>query len=286
MVHADILYGSKTAKFGIKYILFLVDRATRNKYAYPLKSLRTDILPAFKTFCRELGFTPKHFITDFDKKLMGTSIQPYLDEAKSTVTATPAGKQRKNGLCESNWRSLLRMSRGWLTSNFLPTDFWWFAFKRATEVSNYVPLKINNIISTPHELAYKVKPDARNLFPMFAVAYVRRSRDAETDRETFHSQSLCAIAVGRCNKSAQLLFYHPPTKQTISSDDFSLDETLCSGPVFGLKYDGGLYVDKYYDEAETFSPPTHAPSSMVFIKHNHTYIKCKVLTIPDRDSTV
>ena len=121
---------------------------------------------------------------------------------------------------------------------------------------------------------------------MFAVAYVRRSRDAETDRETLYSQSLRAIAVGRCNKSAQLLFYHPPTKQTISSDDFSLDETLCSGPAFGLKYDGGLYVDKYYDEAETFSPPTHAPSSMVFIKHNHTYIKCKVLTIPDRDSTV
>ena len=133
---------------------------------------------------------------------MGKSIQQYLNDSKSTITSTPSGKQRQNGLCESNWRSILRMSRGWLTNNLMPTDFWWFSLKRATEVSNYVPLKVNNIITTPHKLAFQVKPDARNLFPIFSVSYLRKTRDAETDRETFHSQSLRAIVVGRCTKSA------------------------------------------------------------------------------------
>ena len=48
VVHADILYGSKIAKYGIKYVLFLVDRATRYMFTYPLHSLKDDILPAFK----------------------------------------------------------------------------------------------------------------------------------------------------------------------------------------------------------------------------------------------
>lgn len=176
--------------------------------------------------------------------------------------------------------------KNWKYRNLLPTNFWWFAFERATEVSNYVPLKVNNIITTPHELAYKVKPNARNLFPMSAIGYIRRCRDAETDREIFHSQSLCAIAVGRWNKSSQLLFYHPPTKQTLSSDDFILDESLCSGSAFGLKYDCGLYVEKYYNKVETFSPPTYPPSLIFFIKHKNSCIKWKVITIPDRDITL
>ena len=143
------------------------------------------------------------------------------------------------------------MNRGWLTSNLMPTDFWWFSLKRSTEVSKYVPFKVNNTNTTPYELAFQVKPDTRSLFPMFSVSYLIKTRDAKTNRETFLSQSLRAIAVGRCTKSAQLLFYHPANKQTIASDDFSIYTTLCTGPCFGLKYNGGLYIDKYYKQAET-----------------------------------
>ena len=67
---------------------------------------------------------------------------------KTKVTATPAGKQRQNGLCKGNWHALLRMSRGWLASNLPPSKFLWIALKRTCEVSNYVSIRINNHTTT------------------------------------------------------------------------------------------------------------------------------------------
>ena len=40
-----------------------------------------------------------------------------------------------------------------------------------------MPIKYKDMITTPHELVYKEKPDYRNLFPIFSVAYVKRYKD-------------------------------------------------------------------------------------------------------------
>ena len=51
------------------------------------------------------------------------------------------------------------MARSWLTSSMLPSEYWWYMLKRATEVSNYIPIKVNGTLSFPHELMYDTKPD-------------------------------------------------------------------------------------------------------------------------------
>eukprot|EP00957_Ditylum_brightwellii_P202761 15331703-Ditylum_brightwellii.AAC.1 len=67
------------------------------------------------------------------------------------------------------------MVQNWLTSNFLPKDFWYFGLYAAAQVSNYMPIQLEDgTWTTPYEQVYKVKPDWRNLVPMFSLAHVKR----------------------------------------------------------------------------------------------------------------
>ena len=276
IVHMDVLYGSNTAIGGIKYALFLVDKATRNKFVYPIKNLKEDILPAIKQFCMDIGQTPRLMRTDFDHKLMGQNIRTYLTENKCKLESAPPDLQYQNGVCERNWRSLLRMSRSWLASSLLPSTFWWFALKRATEVANYVPLKINGKLTTPHQQAYGKKVDMRNLFPMFAVSY-----PSYKSQHSFNTQSVRAILVGRSSKTNALLFYHPKSKNLITSSRYIIDETLPAGPTFAYEYDGGTYINKYTTHNSNYKAPSFPPESKVYITTpNKSILQAEVIAVP------
>jgi len=277
IVHADILFGSGTAIGGAKYALFLVDRTSRHKYIYPLHNLKEDILPAFITFFSDIGRVPSLIRTDFDHKLMGKTVQHHLEKNNCKLQSAPPDMQSINGICERNWRSILTMARSWMASALLPNSFWWFALKRATEVSNYIPIKVNGNLTTPHEIVYNQKPDLRNLLPMFCVAYTTYSSN-----HSYDSQTIRTILVGRSNKTNTYLFYHPKTKQLITSSRFKLDETLSTGPAFGLKYDGGLYFNKYMDPATQLTrPPTFSPETLAFIKtRSNKYQQIEIVTVP------
>jgi len=93
------------------------------------------------------------------------------------VNAAPPHRQDKNGLAERHWQTLVSMARNWLVSADLPPSFWYYAVKRASEVCNYFPFKLeDNPFSTPFELAHHTKPDLRALFKPFCLAAVRRER--------------------------------------------------------------------------------------------------------------
>ena len=136
VMHMDIGYGCNAGLQGIKYALFIVDRATRYKFIYPLKSLQDDIIPAINLLITDMGFYPKKLIADFDQKLIGISIRNKLAENGTKIEAAPPKHQHHNGLVERNWRTIVRMVRSWLTSSLLPSSFWFYAIKRVVEVSN------------------------------------------------------------------------------------------------------------------------------------------------------
>jgi len=276
VLHMDIIYGSGTALQGIKYCLFAVDRATRHKFVYPLQSLQTDIVPAINNLIKDIGCDPKLIRTDFDHKLMGSKVIEYLQNKSTILQSAPPDQQNVNGLCERNWRSILNMSRNWLASSLLPSEFWWHAMKRATEVSNYIPIKINNSLTTPHEQVYNCKPDLRNLLPMFSVAYPSYKSKTSTDAQTCK-----AILIGKSTTSNAYEFYHPATKNVLTSTTFKLDERLAAGPAFGLPYDGGLYFTKYCEYNDTLRPPTYAPEALVYVQlSNNTYTQVQIIEIP------
>ena len=282
IMHLDIIYGSGTAIQGIKYALFVVDRATRHKFIYPLKSLKTDVLPALEQLIKDIGKTPKILRSDFDHKLLGSKVQQFFKTKQTILESASPDRQNENGLCERNWRTILSMSRNWLASALLPSEFWWFAMRRATEVSNYLPLKVDNILTSPHQLMYKQKPDMRNLIPLFAVAYPEYPSKSSLD-----AQSCKAILVGKSKTTRAYEFYNPSTKNIITSSNFKLDERLTSGPAFGLPYDGGLHFNKYCQYNDSIRPPQFSPETEVFIKQpNNKYIQAHIIAIPKTDTNI
>ena len=99
-MHVDIGYGCSAGIAGVKYALFIVDRATRYKYIYSIKSLETDIVPAFQAIVKDMGFAPRKIITDFDYKLMGKKVTDYFTPLGTTLECAPPRHQHKNGLVE------------------------------------------------------------------------------------------------------------------------------------------------------------------------------------------
>ena len=134
-------------------------------------------------FIKEIGGKSSRMIADRDQRLIGgavaallkTPTNPTTSERNATiVSGAPDHCQSQNGLIEKAWQTITTMSQNWL--------FWWFAIKYATQVFNYMPIKYKGSITTPHYLAYKKKPDYRNLFPIFSVAYIKRYKDGKKKR--------------------------------------------------------------------------------------------------------
>ena len=235
-IHIDIGYGSDQGINGVKYCLFIVDRATTSKYTYPLKNLEgSSIAEQLKEWMIELSIIPKQIRADCDPKLLYGNMKKFLIHHGIKISAAPNGRQSQNGLVERNWYTCVRMARSWLMANNLPAKFWFFALKRATEVCNYFPIVHKNKITTPFELIHQEKPDFRTLFPMFSTAYVRKIIQQGGKQTKFTSQTIKYIAVGRANNADALTFYDPRTKDIITSSDFRLDPTKPSGVEFSFK---------------------------------------------------
>ena len=132
IVHIDIVFGTKTAIGGIKYALFIVDRASRKRHIYSLTSLKHDLLPALIKFCSEIGRKPSRILTDFDHKLCVKKVIDHFtdpDSQSSIIESAPPKHQNQNGLAERNWGTILCMAQSWLASSLLPFKFWFLALK-------------------------------------------------------------------------------------------------------------------------------------------------------------
>jgi len=168
-------------------------------YIYPLRNLTTDIQKQLESFFSHISMVPKRIITDFDLKLIGGKAREYLNSMLGHVNAALSYRQDKNGLAERHWQTLVSMARNWLVSAELPPSFWFYAVKRAAEVCNYIPLKLeDNSFTTPFELAHHQKPDLRTLFKPFCLVAVRRERVGDETLSKFTSQSIPMITIGRC----------------------------------------------------------------------------------------
>ena len=104
---------------------------------------------------------------------MGSTVSNYLTSIRCSLASAPP---RQNGLVKRNWRSIVRMARSWINSALLPSSFWYYAIKRAAETSNYLPIQVNGITTTPFELVYHSKPDIWTLIPLFSDSSWDRSR--------------------------------------------------------------------------------------------------------------
>jgi hypothetical protein len=177
MIHMDIVFGTDISIGNVHYGLLFMDQYSHMTYIYPLQNLTSDIRKQLDVFFAHLGFLPKRLISDFDTKLIGGLARDHLNSFLIQCNAMPDHGQGHNGLAERHWQTIIAMARNWLASAELPTSFWFYAVKRAAEVCNYFPIKLEcGTWTTPFELAYSAKLDLHVLFKLFSVAAVCRER--------------------------------------------------------------------------------------------------------------
>ena len=272
--HIDIGFGPSRAVGGVFYALMAVDRKSRYKAVYPLANLRADVITQIRQFLIDVDGACKCIRTDFDMKLIGGQLKSLLTKKGIDIQAAPPRQQHKNGLVERSWQSVVKMARNWLSSAVLPSQFWWFAVKRATEVSNILPSFHlgDDKPTTPYEMFFGEKPDLRSLIPMFSVAWVHRPSSHK-----FESRSIKCIVVGRDSKSDGLIFYHPPTKTTfVDGNQHRFVPSDPAGPSFGIPYNGSFSFTSqasldsilhrpapFQENQRVFVPSTSDPSVLV-----------------------
>jgi dUTPase/transposase InsO family protein len=286
--HLDIGYGPCTAIGGIRYTLLAVDKATRYKFIYGLKDLKSSLLKAMKQFVIDCGVPPKLLRTDFDHKIMGGKVAEFLRSSGIPIQASPPYRQHQNGLVESHWQTVVSMARNWLTSSLLPSTYWFFAVKRASEVCNILPTRHLSSVSTPFELVHKKKVDYRLLFPMFSTSYIKYRRAHGSVKNKWTTQTLKCIVVGTCRNSDGLLFYHPPSKQVITCGDGHRFDTFSpSGPQFNEKFDGSFTISSESSNQSIHRPHSFEISKKVFYKDSTSsqYIPALILTQPHLEDT-
>ena len=75
-------------------------------------------------------------------------------------------------------------------------------------------------------------------------------------------------------------FYHPPSKQVLTSTDYKLDITKPPGPVFNLKYDGGIFFNLYNNEADVLRSPGIDINTTVYVQGYDPTKPATVIAVP------
>ena len=91
-------------------------------------------------------------------KLFGRAIKSFLTNSDSDIIAAPAGRQSSNGLVESHQRTMVHMSRAFLTEKQMPCTFWYYSICHAARMMNMIPGKLNGDLASPFLLVHGVRP--------------------------------------------------------------------------------------------------------------------------------
>ena len=96
VVHCDLAYGDCATIGGVRYVLMIVDRATRYTWTYGLKSLvQEEIIKGFVKLKLAMGKLPKRVYADFDHRLLSGLTEKYLNEHDCSILGAPASRQHQ-----------------------------------------------------------------------------------------------------------------------------------------------------------------------------------------------
>jgi hypothetical protein len=90
---------------------------------------------------------------------------------------------------------------------------------------NQVPGRMGRKLTSPFELVYGVKPDAKTWFEPFSIGYFPVESKSGEAASASQAQTMDGIAVGRDDKSNTIVFYNPITRSYYSPPSFKLDPT-------------------------------------------------------------
>ncbi len=189
-----------------------------------MKDLSADsILSALRNFKADAGSYAQCFWSDCDTKLFGKRIWDHLIDNNSNVVAAAAGHQSANSLVESHRKTMVHMSRAYITEKQMPRSFWFFSIVHSARMMNAIPGKLHGKMASPFLLVHGVGHVECTWFPLFSVCYFHHDRDGAVARLHTQAHTMDGIAVGRSPTSNALLVYNLRTKRYYEPDSYHLD---------------------------------------------------------------
>lgn len=107
------------------------------------------------------------------------------------------------------------MARSYITDMQMTREYWFWAVRYAVQVLNYLPHKVNDVLTSPLKLAYGVKPDYQTLSRLFSTVYFKHESDDNRDPDGVKSKLMQGILLGRSLKTNGFIIYSPHTKHSM-----------------------------------------------------------------------
>jgi hypothetical protein len=160
-------------------------------------------------------------------------------------------------------------------------EYWFFAIKTAARMLNKVPGRVGRKLTSPFELVFGTKPDAKTWFEPFSIGYFPVDSKSGEAASALEAQTMDGIAVMRDEKSNTIVFYNPITRAYYSPPSFKLDPTPLPITLYPkhIRYNGGFVYGPLRNNSDPVPEP-FPPSTRVQVYKNDVKIKGTIQNIP------
>jgi hypothetical protein len=204
-----------------------------------------------------------------------------MQEHKCKIWAAPARRQSSNGLVERTWQTIIRMARSYISEKQMGREYWFFAIKTAARMLNQVPGRVGRKLTSPFELIFGIKPDAKTWFEPFSIGYFPVASKSCEAASASEAQTMDGIAVMCDEKSNTIVFYNPITRAYYSPPSFKLDPTPLPVTLYPkhVRYDGGFVCGPLRNNSDPVPEP-FPPGTRVQLYKDDVKIKGTIQNIP------
>ena len=230
-ISADIaLFPSIPSRDGYKYVLTLIDHASKKSFVFPLRTRSgVDILFCLKNFieehCRLKEIKIKHYHADGGSELICKEVLALLKEMGSSYSWTPADTPELNSTSERRFRTLGERTICLLIRSGLPKTFWWDAYDSANYITNLLPTKTAKGYISPEEFLKGEPPDVSHLRIWGCQAYARKPRNYL--RKDLSEKVYCGYLIGySVDREIGYKIWVPSLKEIVISVHCNFNEVI------------------------------------------------------------
>jgi hypothetical protein len=232
VISADIVVAfSKPSRDGYKYVLLLVDHASKYVFVSPLSNREAvNVNHALNYFLSDvapaLGIEVKHFHSDGGAELVGKLILGNLHARGVTTSHSPRDTPEMNSIAERKIKEVKQRCSCMLIHSCLPVAFWWDAFEAAVYITNRLPTKTIIGLSTPYEVLRGTPPNIGRWRQWGCKVY--SLKPIAERKKDWDEKAVSGYLVGYAEQNTGYKIYVPAEDKIVVSVHVIVDEVSLS----------------------------------------------------------
>ena len=227
---ADVLIMQNIpSREGYRYVLFIVDHASKMCWVFPLKTRESGPILAFlQIFIREIlpshNIPLRHFHSDGGAELIASEVLSFLHSSGATTSHSPRDTPEMNSVTERWVRSLKEKVLCVLLRSSLPVAFWWLAVDCACYILNRIPTKTALGYMSPYEVIFGTAPDLKWFRIWGCKCYALKP--AAERRKDFDDKAYSGFLVGYAQQNTGYMIFVPVLDKIIVSVHVVFNEVI------------------------------------------------------------